>query len=48
MVFPILQNLQILLKRLHFKVYKLSTVQHLEGWIVDMPLSVNVFVTLAT
>jgi hypothetical protein len=32
---------RVLRKRLHF-------IQHLEQWIVCMPLSVNVFVTLTT
>jgi hypothetical protein len=32
-------------KRLYLKAYKLSIVQHLQRWIVCMPLSLNVFIT---
>jgi hypothetical protein len=38
----------MLRKLLHLKVYKPSTAEHLEWWIVCKPLSVNVFITLAT
>jgi hypothetical protein len=35
-------------KHLHFKVYKLSTVQDVEWWRVCTPWSLNVFVTWNT
>jgi hypothetical protein len=39
---------RVLRKLLHLKAYKLSIVQH-HGWLmVCMPLSLNVFITLAT
>jgi hypothetical protein len=39
---------RVLRKPLHFKAYKLFTVKYLELWIICTPLSVNIFVTLAT
>jgi hypothetical protein len=39
---------RVLRKRLHLNSYKLYIVQVVERWIVFMPLSMNVFVTLAT
>jgi hypothetical protein len=38
---------QVLRKPLHFKAYELSSIQHLEQWIVRTPLSANAFITLA-
>jgi hypothetical protein len=35
-------------KTLHLKAYKLSIIQGSGRWIVCTPLSVNVFLTLAT
>jgi hypothetical protein len=39
---------RVLRKRLHLKAYKLSIVQGVEQWTVCTPLSVNIFITLAT
>jgi hypothetical protein len=39
---------RVLRKRLHLKEYKIYIVQSVEQRIVCTPLSVNVFVTLAT
>jgi hypothetical protein len=39
---------RVLRKLLHLKADKLSVAQYVERWIVCTPLSVNVFVTLAT
>jgi hypothetical protein len=47
-VIPNVAVWRVLQKRLHLKAYKLSIVQGVERNIVCTPLSVNVFVTLAT
>jgi hypothetical protein len=39
---------RVLRERLHSEAQKLSVVRHLEQWAVCTPLSVHVFVTLAT
>jgi hypothetical protein len=44
---PNVTELRVLRKRLYLKAYNLSIVEHLEQ-TVFMPLSVTVFVTLAT
>jgi hypothetical protein len=39
---------RVLRKRLHSKKYKLCIVRGVQRWLVCTPLSVNVFLTLAT
>jgi hypothetical protein len=39
---------RVLRKRLHLKAYKLSIMQDVVQWVVCTPLSINVFVKIAT
>jgi hypothetical protein len=48
MVFQMLLCGEYYKKSLHLKAYKLSIIQDVERWMVCTPLSVKVFITLAT